>query len=77
MVNPQLLEGYPTFAEFMAKDQDAAIYRRFQSLSARSLLYQESELHDLERRSQEIDHEEAKNCEALASFWGASIMQRR
>lgn len=74
MVNPNLLEGFPTFAEFIAKDQDAAIYRKFQSLSARNLLYQQSELHDLERQSQEIDHEEAGDLENVngqksARFW--------
>ncbi len=57
------LEGYPSFAEFIAKDKDAAIYRRYESLSARNLLYQQSEIHELERQATELDEEEAKNIE--------------
>lgn len=73
-MDPYLLEGYPTFAEFIAQDRDASIYRKFQSLSARNLLYQQSALHDLERQSQEIDHEEAKdleneNAQKTARYW--------
>ena len=55
------LKGYPTFAEFISRDKDAAIYRRFENLSARNLLYLQSELHDLERQLEEIDSEDAKN----------------
>ena len=53
------LEGYPCFAEFIAKDKDATIYRRYESLSARNLLYQQSEIHELEKQVVEIDKEEA------------------
>jgi hypothetical protein len=31
------LRGYPTFAEFIARDGDAAIFRTYKSLSARNL----------------------------------------
>ncbi|KAL9069730.1 MAG: hypothetical protein Q9161_005315 [Pseudevernia consocians] len=55
------LEGYPTFAEFISKDKDAAIYRKFENLSARNLLYLQSELHDLERQLEEIDRGDAEN----------------
>ena len=60
---PSHLEGYPTFAAFIAKDKDAAIYRRFENLSARNLLYLQSELHDLERQLEDIDREDAKDIE--------------
>ena len=60
---PSHLEGYPTFAAFIAKDKDAAIYRRFENLSARNLLYLQSELHDLERQLEKIDLEDAKNID--------------
>ena len=68
------LEGYPSFAEFIAKDKDAAIYRRFESLSARNLLYQQSELHHLENKAAELDQEEAKeieneNAQQAARYW--------
>ena len=68
------LEGYPSFAEFIAKDKDAAIYRRYESLSARNLLYQQSELHHLEKKAAELDQEEAKdienvNAQQAARYW--------
>ena len=68
------LEGYPSFAEFIAKDKDAAIYRRYASLSARNLLYQQSELHQLEKQAAELDQEEAKdienqNAQQAARYW--------
>ena len=68
------LEGYPSFAEFIAKDKDAAIYRRYESLSARNLLYQQSELHQLEKQAAELDKEEAKdienqNAQQAARYW--------
>ena len=55
------LEGYPSFAHFIAKDSDAAIYRKFESLSARNLLYQQSELHELERQLDNFDREDTKD----------------
>ena len=57
------LEGYPSFAEFIAKDKDAAIYRRYESLSTRNLLYQQSELHELENQAAELDKQEAAKIE--------------
>ena len=59
------LEGYPTFAAFIAKDKDAAIYRRFETLSARNLLYLQSELHDLEGQLEELDRKDAKDIDDL------------
>ena len=71
---PRHLSGYPSFAEFIAKDKDAAIYRCFGNLSARSLLYQQSELHELERKLEELDREDAKdidneNAQKAARQW--------
>lgn len=42
------LEGYPSFAQFIARDSDAAIYRKYSHVSARNLLYLQSDLHQLE-----------------------------
>jgi hypothetical protein len=58
---PVRLEGYPSFAEFITQDQDAAIYRKFERLSARNLLYLQSELHDLEGQLQALDEEDARD----------------
>ncbi|KAL8652115.1 MAG: hypothetical protein Q9226_004399 [Calogaya cf. arnoldii] len=55
------LPGYPSFAHFISQDGDAAIYRKYESLSARNLLYLQSELHELEGQLEEIDAEDAKN----------------
>lgn len=61
--SPRRLDGYPSFAEFIAQDGDAAIYRKFSHLSARNLLYLQSELHNLEGRLQQLDEEDAKGLE--------------
>lgn len=74
--SPRQLEGYPTFAEFIARDRDAAIYRRFERLSARNLLYQQSELHELERQLQELDHEDAKDINNQAARKAAVYWER-
>lgn len=68
------LKGYPTFAAFIAKDKDAAIYRRFENLSARNLLYFQSELHDLENQLEDFDRKDAKdirdlNAQKAARLW--------
>ena len=57
---PTRLEGYPSFAIFIARDIDAAIYRKCTRLSARNLLYLPSKFHELERRLQDYDREDAK-----------------
>ncbi|KAL8952336.1 MAG: hypothetical protein Q9222_001747 [Ikaeria aurantiellina] len=54
------LTGYPSFAHYIAKDADAAIYRKFEGLSARNLLYLQSELHELEGQLEELDIKDAK-----------------
>ncbi|KAL8857232.1 MAG: hypothetical protein Q9178_006158 [Gyalolechia marmorata] len=58
---PTRLEGYPSFAQFIASDSDAAIYRKYAHLSARNLLYLQSELHELQERLQDLDREDAKD----------------
>lgn len=55
------LDGYPSFAQFIAKDSDAAIYRKYAHLSARNLLNLQSELHDLEGQLRQLDREDAKD----------------
>jgi Family of unknown function (DUF6594) len=54
------LRGYPSFAAFIEQDPDAAIYRKFEHLSARNLLYQQSELHALQLQLRELDRVHAK-----------------
>ncbi|KAL8668306.1 MAG: hypothetical protein Q9168_007064 [Polycauliona sp. 1 TL-2023] len=55
------LPGYPSFAHFIAQDGDAAIYRKYESLSARNLLYLQSELHELEGELEVLDAADVKD----------------
>ena len=52
--------GYASLAEFIASDSDhgTAIYRRFDELSARSLLYMQSELAELKAEQEALDNED-------------------
>lgn len=61
ILRPARIEGYPSFAYFIARDGDAAIYRKFDQLSARSLLYLQSELHELEGKLRQLDREDAQD----------------
>ena len=71
---PARLKGYPSFAQFIARDSDAAIYRKYSHLSARNLLYLQSDLHALEEQLQQLDREDAKhidneNAQNIARKW--------
>ena len=63
------VKGYPSLAAFIASDVDKStyIYRRFDRLCARNLLYLQDELAELEARQDKLDEEE----------WGAAIEQKR
>ena len=54
------VKGYPSLAAFIASDRDksTAIYRRFDRLSARNILYLQSELVELEARQDKYDAED-------------------
>lgn len=54
------VRGYPSLAAFIASDSDhsTAIYRRFDRLSARNLLYLQSELVELEAVQDALDLED-------------------
>ena len=58
---PARLDGYPSLAHFIARDADAAIFRSYAQLSARNLLYLQSELHELEEQLRQLDREDAKD----------------
>ncbi|KAF9872646.1 hypothetical protein CkaCkLH20_09825 [Colletotrichum karsti] len=55
--------GYAEVAEWMARDVDneTLIYRRFDELAARNLLYLQSELLDLENELSELDKQDAED----------------
>jgi hypothetical protein len=50
--------GFPAIAHFIAQDDDAAIFRRFDSLGARNLLYLQSNLNTLEAKLLTFDQED-------------------
>ena len=62
----KFLPGYPRYSAFIASDEDKSttIFRRFQRLSTRNLLYLESELSELEAIQDRLDAE-AKRDEDL------------
>jgi hypothetical protein len=57
-----LIRGFPSLADFIASDIDhsSVIYRRFSRLSARNLLYLQSELAELEVQQDALDSEDLK-----------------
>ncbi|KAH0553471.1 hypothetical protein GP486_006457 [Trichoglossum hirsutum] len=52
--------GFSDFAAYIASDAELAIYRRFDRLSARNLLYLQSELLELERAVDAFDEEDLR-----------------
>ena len=58
-------DGYRAVAAWIARDPDneTFIYRRFDQLSARNLLYLQSELLALEKRLERLDAETAKGAD--------------
>jgi hypothetical protein len=54
------LIGFPTLADLIASDPDrtTAIFKRFDRLSARNLLYLQSELAELQAEQDEFDRED-------------------
>ena len=58
------VKGYPSLANFIASDHDksTAIFRRFDRLSARNLLYLQSELVQLEARQARYDAEDLERA---------------
>jgi hypothetical protein len=54
------LSGYPSLAVFIASDRDRStlIYKRFDELAARNLLYLQSELADLQAQQRAFDDED-------------------
>lgn len=55
-----LITGYPSLAAFIASDPDrtAGIYKRFDRLAARNLLYLQSELADLQAELDVLDEKD-------------------
>jgi hypothetical protein len=70
----QYVKGYPSLASFISSDKDrsTAIYRRFDGLAARNILYLQSELAELEARQRIFDAEDVNGSmldKACARNW--------
>jgi hypothetical protein len=57
--DPARLDGFPALAYFIGEDTDAEIFRRFNRLGARNLLYLQSIVNDLERKLEDLDKHDA------------------
>src|SRR6187549_1354832 len=64
------LQGYPSFAEFIASDRDKStvVFRRFDRLSSRNLLYLQSELSELEAQLDALDERDRKGGTEVKQF---------
>jgi VIT1/CCC1 family predicted Fe2+/Mn2+ transporter len=66
----QYLTGFGSFANFISSDSDhaTAVYKTFDKLTARDLLYYEAELLELEALQDQFDHEDATDVDKVDSF---------
>lgn len=53
--------GYASLADVIASDKDFQIFRRFDSLAFRQLLYMQAELCELEEQIKDLDDEDVEN----------------
>ncbi|KAE9374244.1 hypothetical protein N431DRAFT_404792, partial [Stipitochalara longipes BDJ] len=60
--DPARLDGFPTLAYFIGEDTDAEIFRRFNRLGARNLLYLQSIVNDLEGKLDDLDKYDAEHA---------------
>lgn len=80
IVQVQFVNGYASLAAFIASDADksTAIYRRFDRLSARNLLFLQSELEELQGLQDEYDEEDKKGMtEQQATIRNLAILKER
>ena len=68
-----VINGYASLAAFIASDKDrsTSIFRRFDRLSARNLLYLQSELAELEAQQDALDAQDAGNINAATEDIGS------
>lgn len=57
---PDRLDGFPSFAHFMSDDNEGAIFRRFDYLSARNILYLQSNVNELRAKLDKLDRIDAE-----------------
>jgi hypothetical protein len=62
-------EGYPRISAYVDSDSDTALFRRFGVLHARSLLYKQVELTELEAQLDKLDKEDEGKPGADPNKW--------
>ncbi|OCK75096.1 hypothetical protein K432DRAFT_309310 [Lepidopterella palustris CBS 459.81] len=63
------LEGFPSLSALLASDPDLQVFRRFDRLASRNLLYLQAEILDLEARLDEFDAADLEVAAAEESGW--------
>ncbi len=83
------LEGYAEFSNFIASDPQLSVYRKYERLAARNLLYLEAEVQLIDMQLQEMDEVdikilkesqdvgEKKRVEDSARCWDALVWQAK
>ena len=78
-IGDEKLVGYAALSAFIADDKEhsSSVYRRYESLAARNILYLQSELRELEVELHRFDLEDSTNDDmmALAMDWQALRQQ--
>jgi hypothetical protein len=66
----ETIDGYADLAKLIASDADGdtAIFRRFETLAARNLLYQQSELLELEALQRRYDEEDKADARRTSEW---------
>jgi hypothetical protein len=64
------LNSFTLLSEFIAEDQDhsAVIFKRFDLVAARNLLYLQSELADLQAQQEELDGEDLRDARVVSDY---------
>ncbi|KAF2494499.1 hypothetical protein BU16DRAFT_41192 [Lophium mytilinum] len=65
----QHLQGFPSLSALLASDHDLQVFRRFDRLASRNLLYLQAEILDLETRLDELDAADLEVANAEESEW--------
>jgi len=58
--HPERLDGFPSLASFIGDDVEAAIFQKFDRLSARNLLYLQSNVNELQAQLDKFDSIDAR-----------------
>ncbi|KAK0375501.1 hypothetical protein CLIM01_07157 [Colletotrichum limetticola] len=61
--SPPLTSSYPAFSDFIASDPELSVFRSFETLSARNLLYLQSQMLEVENELHRLDEEDARNTD--------------